>query len=172
MTDNERQFYLDVKEKYPESFKNRRVFEGGSLDHNGTTRTYFEFCDYIGVDWRAGKSVDVVSLIHEYRDKPDGYFDTVISGATLEHDAYWKQSLKRMIELLKVGGDMVLCWAIQGFGRHCMEAASAENYYRELSVEEVLKEISQYAQFEMIDVFDKKNYGNRNLGFLYFGGKK
>ena len=57
--------------------------------------------EYVGLDWRPGPGVDVVSLVHEY--KPGRHFDTVISTEMLEHDPHWRESVQRMIELVKPG---------------------------------------------------------------------
>ena len=98
-------YYLASKNR--SMFNSDRILECGSLDVNGSLRVFFEDKEYIGVDWRPGKGVDCVSLIHEYRDKPDEYFDLVISTEMLEHDPHWKKSIQRMLDLLKIGGNLI-----------------------------------------------------------------
>ena len=95
-----------IKESAPDIFEHSRVLECGSLNVNGTPRPLFEECEYVGVDWRDGPGVDVVSLTHHYMDN-DG-FDVVISTEMLEHDPYWLVSISNMVSLLRPGGDLIL----------------------------------------------------------------
>ena len=85
-------FCLEVRDKYPDAFKNKRVLDCGSLDINGSNRYLFDGCTYIGIDLGPGKNVDQISLIHEFTD-PEG-FDTIISTECFEHDMYWDKSLR------------------------------------------------------------------------------
>ena len=43
-------FCLYVKEKYPTFFNNKKVLDVGSGDINGNNRYLFEDCDYFGCD--------------------------------------------------------------------------------------------------------------------------
>lgn len=99
-------FLAEVKQAHPELFRSVRVVEFGSYDVNGTPRHLFADCEYVGVDWRAGPSVDVVSLFHEY--VPSEPHDVAICVNTLEHDPYWAFSLPAMARSLKPGGALIL----------------------------------------------------------------
>lgn len=93
-----------IKKDYPEYFFKKRVLDIGALDINGANKELFEDCEYIGLDVIEGKNVDVVSIAHRY--KPKELFDVVLSTNSLEHDIYFKLTLKNMVELLKPKGFM------------------------------------------------------------------
>jgi hypothetical protein len=98
------------QEKYEIYFQNvERVLEVGSYYVNGSVRDYFSnVATYIGIDWREGPNVDVVTLAHEMAfDLP---FNTIISASMLEHDPYWELSITRMVELLRDDGGLFLSW--------------------------------------------------------------
>ena len=53
-------FFLMLKQKFPQMFSEVDVLEIGSLDINGSIRGLFDAKTYIGVDLDNGPSVDVV----------------------------------------------------------------------------------------------------------------
>ncbi len=128
--------WLDrMKDRYPEAFAAKRVFEGGSMEFEGSVRPWFDSAtEYVGCDWRAGPLVDHVGFIHEYREKPDRYFDTCICVATLEHDPYWRLSLNWMMWLLKRGGWMIISAASHGHPEHERDIAPG-GYYGNVSID-------------------------------------
>ena len=119
-------FLNKLKNRYPQKFKNVRVCEFGSLDINGSCRDFFENCDYVGVDWREGKGVDVVSLAHEF--KPKEKFNVVISTEMLEHDKYANKSIWNMIDLLRPGGLLIITCAGKSRNRHEIECGVGRHY--------------------------------------------
>jgi hypothetical protein len=105
-----RHFWKQTSLQYPRYFNDPSVvIELGAMNINGSIREYFNCKNYTGVDWRAGKGVDIVSLTHELK-LPVACFDAVVSASMLEHDPYWKQSLFKMAELMRGDGIMVLSW--------------------------------------------------------------
>jgi len=145
MHDVNRIFWLRCKLKYPRFFKDpSKVIEFGSIDINGSVREFFEAKEYIGVDWRGGKGVDLISIAHEV-DFESESFDTVVSASMLEHDPHWKKSLCKMIELMKQDGVLFLSWgsalntthnidvAPDGFF-HALKAGSVINYLEALGL--------------------------------------
>ncbi len=88
--------------KYGKHIKraNARILECGSLNVNGSIKDILEVDtnknEYVGLDWRAGNYVDVVSLAHEYN--PGHQFDSVLSASMLEHDPYWDKSITNMVK--------------------------------------------------------------------------
>lgn len=140
-------FILRMKERHPVMFSEmKRVFEAGSLDINGTPRPYFKGAKYIGLDWRKGPGVDIVSLMHEYKGHKDGSFDLVISTEMLEHDPYWAESIQNMCRLIRKGGSLLVTCA--GPGRHAHDVAtSPENeYYQNRSVGDLIQAIAYPAK--------------------------
>ena len=101
-------FWNYCKERYARYFSgNVSVLEVGSFNVNGTVRQFFSVGKYVGVDWRAGEGVDVVSFAHEMALEE---FDCVISASMLEHDPYWMKSLSKMVQHLKKDGILLLSW--------------------------------------------------------------
>lgn len=99
-------FCQQVKNTFTDYFINKDVLDVGSQDINGSNKIFFENCNYTGLDIGPGKNVDVICKIHQYN--PGKQFDTIISTEMLEHDEHLEYSLKKMLELLKPGGLLVL----------------------------------------------------------------
>lgn len=99
-----------IMEDTPPNFADARVLEVGSYDVNGTIRPLFAGAlSYLGVDWRRGPKVDLVSLAHEI-PLGVGPFGVVASASMLEHDPHWAASLDRMVDLLHRMGVLLLSW--------------------------------------------------------------
>ena len=110
-------FVQSVRQKHPYYFQNKFVLEIGSLNLNGSVRQLFNNCNYIGIDVGPGKDVDIVCMGHEY-NAPDNSFDMVLSCETLEHDPHWKLTFKKMIDLCKPGGLVLMTCATTGRQEH------------------------------------------------------
>lgn len=96
-------FCKSVKEQHPTFFVEKNVLDCGSLDINGNNQYLFKRCTYVGIDVGVGRNVDVVSPTHKYN--PDKKFDVVISTECFEHDMFYQESLKHIVNfLLKPGG--------------------------------------------------------------------
>ena len=133
-----------ARQVYPLVFACERVLECGSYDINGSARGLFTAQAYTGLDWRPGPGVDVVGLAHEYAD--DRGFDTVISTQMLEHDPHWRLSLRRMWELLRPGGTLIVTWAGPLTARHEVHTAPEAGYYAGLALADVVEELAGYAR--------------------------
>ena len=108
--------------KYPEYFTGSiSVLELGSYNINGTVRDHFKVKDYVGVDWRSGPGVDIVSYAHTLN--LGRKFHTVISASMLEHDPHWASSLKAMVDHLHPEGAIFLSWGSALCPVHCDEVA-------------------------------------------------
>ncbi len=141
-----REFVTRMKAAHPGVFKGR-ILECGSMDINGNPRAYFDASEYVGIDWRPGAGVDEVALIHEYRGRPDGYFDTVVSMETLEHDPHWEKSVRRMVELLKPGGSLLITCGGPGREKHCVETSPQGGYYGNVDLGDLHKLVYATATF-------------------------
>jgi len=118
-----RVFWKGAAERYPRYFNDpSTVIEFGSMMINGSIREYFTCQNHLGVDWRAGQNVDLVSLAHDVPFPPP-LFDTVASASLLEHDPYWGRTLAKMIECMKPDGILIATWGAAMNGPH--EHASA-----------------------------------------------
>ena len=156
----QKEFIKSVKQKFPTMFVNKTIIDFGSLDINGSNKEWFENCNYTGVDISEGKNVDYVSKCHEYIDNIK--YDVVISTEMLEHDMYWKESLKNMLSLLKSKGLLILTCATTGRPEHGTRRSDPftspftskidewKDYYKNLTIEDVAsiikpkKNFSQY----------------------------
>ena len=153
-------FIKKVKKLYPDSFKNKRVIDFGSLDINGSNKKWFVNCNYTGVDICEGKNVDYVSRCHDFID--DNLYDVVISTEMLEHDMYWKKSLNNMFSLLKNEGLLIITCATTGRPEHGTRKADPFtspfttkisqwcDYYKNLTIEDVasiLKPKKNFSKF-------------------------
>jgi hypothetical protein len=136
MHEEVRDWFGELRRQYLEAFVCDSVLECGSYNVNGSVRGLFAAREYVGLDWRPGPGVDVVSLVHEY--KPGRRFDTVISTEMLEHDPHWRESVQRMIELVKgrtpfgLGGTLIITCAAPGRGEHELACSPEAEYYHEI----------------------------------------
>jgi len=123
----EQKNYLDkIKQKFPEAFKNRKVLDIGSFDVNGNEKSWFENCDFTGLDIGPGPGVDVVCSAHEY-NKPDGTFDTIISCECWEHNPFYRESILNAIRMLKTGGFFIFTCATTGRPVHGTKSQDEED---------------------------------------------
>lgn len=109
-------FVNSVRERFPEHFSGVSVLDVGSADINGNNRQHFTEYEYIGLDIAPSKNVDVITPVHLY--EPEQQFDVVISTECLEHDAFYTQSLKKMVDLIKDEGMFVFTCATTGRPEH------------------------------------------------------
>lgn len=72
------EFIEITKSIFPEMFVGLKVLEIGSLDINGSVRSFFDNCDYTRLDIAPGRGVDVVCEGQKY-DAPSASFDVVLS---------------------------------------------------------------------------------------------
>jgi SAM-dependent methyltransferase len=162
-----------VKYAHDEFFVGTSVLDIGSLDINGNNRYLFEQCNYTGIDIGDGPNVDVVCSGHLFKSKD--LFDIVISTECFEHDEYWQQTLKNVINnLLKDGGLFLFSCAAPGRPEHGTKRTSPKDspftndYYRNLSEADIRSVLDCDALFS--------NYKfKRRIDFpqdLYFYGIK
>jgi hypothetical protein len=140
MHKSNRLFWQYCKDSYPEYFAGDiKVLEYGSYNINGSVRDYFGSVQkYIGIDWRVGPGVDLVSLAHNV-DLPE-CFDTVISASLLEHDPYWSESLDNMVMHLDYNRILILSWGAALNAEHCLLEAP-DGKFHALKAELVLTKI-------------------------------
>lgn len=111
----QREFFHDMQQKFPERFSSVRVLEVGSLDINGTVRDFFTDCDYTGVDLSEGPGVDVVGQGQELA-YPDDSFDVVVSAECFEHNPYWWETFVNMTRM--ASGLVLFTCATHGRAEH------------------------------------------------------
>ena len=149
--DQQRRFLARVAEFFPQLFVSSRVLEIGSLDVNGSARSFFTDCDYIGLDVAPGPGVDVVCGGHEY-DAPNGTFDVVLSMETMEHNPHWIDTVSNMVRLARTGGLVIISCASLGRPEHGTRRSDPESspltielgwdYYRNVSEAELHRAVA------------------------------
>ena len=109
-------FFRSLKEEAPEVFKNSKVLEIGSYNVNGSLRSFFEDCNYVGVDLTDGPGVDIVCSGHLF--KSDHLFDVSISSECFEHNPFYKETFQNMTNLTREGGVVAFTCAATGRPEH------------------------------------------------------
>lgn len=113
----QRDFCLSVKDRFPAFFVGKWVLDIGSLDVNGNNQYLFEDSGYIGVDLLPGRNVDLASMGHELQF-PDASFDVIISTECFEHDMHYAKTLRNIYRMLKPGGLFLFSCATTGRPEH------------------------------------------------------
>jgi len=155
MHDAVHRFIQRVRDANPAAFQVESVLEVGSCDINGSPRQYFKGAtDYVGVDWKEGPGVDIVSIAHKFKGRPDGYFQFVISTEMLEHDPHAQASIQRMMALLAPKGSLLITCA--GIGRHShdIETSPKGGYYANVSAAFLSATILSTGRFKSVLIED------------------
>lgn len=113
--------FLKRELKYSE-IAGMEILEVGSQDVNGSPREVIQTLNpgkYVGVDFAAGRGVDVVLDVANLSIKfGQEAFDVVISTEMLEHAKDWRAAVQQMKDVLKVGGLLVVTTRSKGFPYH------------------------------------------------------
>jgi len=172
-------FTLFVKHILPDYFKNKKVLDVGAGDINGNNRFLFEDCEYEGNDVIEANNVTIVSRTKDLPYEKET-FDTIISTECFEHDPEYKESFKKIYEMLKPDGLFLFTCASTGRAEHGTRRTSITDsygtignipdmmdYYKNLT-EQDLNEVLKVK--ELFTVWD--TYYNREKCDLYFVGIK
>lgn len=129
----------ELRVKYPEFTEKGLCIDGGSRNMNGSVSFYLgPDVEYIGIDKDdrdelTGDPVGGVTwkgYMHEYPGNEIA--DLVTCFNTFEHDPYWKESVTRLVELLKPGGLFVFQLICSGKPHGAIYAE--KEYYNNMSV--------------------------------------
>lgn len=148
---NQFDFVSLVKQYFPASFSGGRVLEVGSLDINGSIRSFFLGGSYTGVDVAAGPGVDEVCQ-GQLVGHPTGEFDVAISCECMEHNPYWVETVSNMFRMTKPGGLVIVSCATTGRAEHGTTRTSGSDsplsisigweYYHNVSLNEFKRAIN------------------------------
>ena len=159
-------FLFNIKKRVPEFFDNKIVLDVGGGDINGNNTHLFTDCIYISNDVIDAPNVN---LVCRTKDIPlSTRFDTIVSSECFEHDPQYKESLSRIMQLLKPGGLFAFTCASTGRAEHGTLAniEDMKDYYKNLTMEDIMEviDINSFSDCEF--TFNPKSYD------LYFYGIK
>lgn len=164
-----------LAKRYPDFFSNKSVLEIGSLDINGTIRTFFTDCNYIGLDVGQGKGVDIVCRGEEY-DAPENSFDVTCSTECFEHTDKWAEIFSNMHRMTKQNGLIFFTCASVGRGEHGTTRTTPNDspftyqtdYYRNLT------EGDFSSIFRIEEMFNewKFEFGQETCDLYFYGIKR
>jgi SAM-dependent methyltransferase len=167
-------FLKQVKKEMPHKFRLRKVLEVGSKSINGSSRKYFWFCDYTGIDLSAGKGVDIVmDFANEWKCENFKKYDVVISTEMMEHCENWEGALQNMFMALKSGGLFIMTCASEDRLPHGTNEAHPEcspdtnEYYRNISKEDFKSVLPS----ELFDIYVLMNARDKQ-DLQFYGIKK
>lgn len=168
-------FLKIMKTVYPDYFRNKKVLEVGSLDINGSIRSLYEDCEYIGIDIGWGLGVDLVCDASKL-DWPDNIFDHVVSTECFEHNPNWIATFTNMHRMCKPNGLVLMTCASDPRPEHGTTKSGPQfspftaelfkDYYKNLS------ETDFYDNLNINDMFTKHQFYYHIHGDLYFWGIK
>lgn len=87
---------------------NSKILDVGSYNVNGTYKSLFQDCDYIGIDITHGSNVDIVCTDPYDYPFDIGSFDIVICGQVLEHTKHPWKLVAEIYRVVKIGGYVCL----------------------------------------------------------------
>lgn len=145
-----------IKNKFPESFKGKRVLEVGSLDINWSVRGFFEGCEYVWIDLWEWPWVDLV--MDFTKDLPNTLwdkFDTIISTEMLEHCKEYKKALQNMSYCLKSWWLLLITCAWEWRPEHWTTRSSPKSapftndYYKNILKEDFNEILPYFNNYEI-----------------------
>lgn len=174
------QFVEYAKTQLPHHFKEVVVLDVGSGDINGNNRYLFEDSKYVGNDVAEHANVDFVCRT---KDLPfeDERFDTIVSTECFEHDPEYKQSILKIIQMLKKGGLFVFTCASTGRPEHgtrrttqndnvgCINhLEDMQDYYKNLTIED----IQEFVDLDEVFIYWRSYYNPKTCDLYFLGVKK
>ena len=171
------EYFEKLKNKFPIFFKNNKVLEIGSLNINGTCRSFFDNCDYIGVDLGPGNGVDIVCE-GQNLDHPANSYDVVLSSNCFEHNPFWIETFNNMYRMTKPDGLLIMTCASDGHKEHGTSRSSPKKspltikkgweYYKNLN------EIDFRKNFNIDSLFQEYEFSSNLVSkdLYFFGFKK
>lgn len=164
-------FINNVRAFFPDYFKKKNVLEIGSLNVNGSVRTFFENCNYTGIDVGTGPGVDLVCPGQDFPGKAQE-FDVIVSTEVFEHTEQWDTIFLNMLRMLKRDGLLTFTCASYGREQHgtsLFDAAASPltsgkvDYYKNLVEDDFIKAFRLDYWFSAYAIY-------RDMTDLYFVG--
>jgi SAM-dependent methyltransferase len=149
------EFISLVKENFPDFFEAKKILEVGSLDLNGSIRSFFSSnCEYTGVDLEIGKGVDL-AVPGQLLDLSSRSFDLTLSCECFEHNPFWVETFINMLRMTKQGGLVIMSCACYGRAEH-----GTKNSCPQASPFTVNQDWDYYCNLSSFDFEKKLNLNN------------
>ena len=171
-------FLSIISKIFPNFFINKNVLDVGGGDINGNNRHLFTDCSYTSNDVVSAPNVTIVCRT---KDLPISQtFDTIISSECFEHDPEYKESLLKIMELLKPGGLFTFTCASTGRPEDGTRQTSStesygtianiedmQDYYKNLTMDGIMEVLS-------MDLFSdcEFTYNPKSHDLYFYGIKK
>jgi len=123
-----KEFTEFAKQLFPSYFEEKTVLDVGSGDINGNNRYLFNKCSYFANDVIEAPNVNIVCKTKDLPFSKDT-MDTIISTECFEHDPEYRDSLKKIVSILKPGGLFVFTCASEGRPEHGTRRTSPKDSY-------------------------------------------
>ena len=169
----QQEFVKQVRNHFPEFFKNKKVLEVGSGEIGGTIRPLFEGGEYLGVDVSPGPAVDRACPGQDL-DEGSSSFNVVLSCECFEHNPFWLETFSNMLRMLSPGGLCVVSCALTGRTEHgtrrmdpqasLAESELYEDYYHNLCARDFKLRMNLDLHFECY--FFHENIFHKDLYFV------
>ena len=174
-----RNFTVHIKNSLPEFFKGKKVLDVGSGDINGNNRHLFSQCQYEGNDVIQAKNVTVVSKTKDLSFQ-DNTFDTIVSTECFEHDPEYKDSIAKIVRMLKPDGLFFFTCASTGRAEHGTRRTTPKDSYGTIgNIDTMIDYYKNLTEKDLNEVVNLNNvfsqwdtYYNSTSKDLYFVGIK
>lgn len=169
MHQGNRDFLDSLRVRFPEAFAlGARVLELGSLDINGSARTWWPHAEYVGLDRVAGPGVDLLVDANDPCWIVDfTVVDVLVSMSMLEHNEAWWLALEHGLRVCRRGGLIILSWGAEGNQHHAPEP------WRPVTVFEFFKWLSTRDDVEWLDgYFERDRHTPDATGCYNFIGRR
>lgn len=164
-------FAHEVKQMFPEYFDHVMIVSVGAANINGSLDEMFVGSWIEGVDLAPGEGIHHVGYFHTI-NIPVGYYDVVVCTELLEHDKYYKETMQKMLEVLRPGGLLLVTAAASlraPHGTHTSNPGDSPHtldYYKnvtEAMIREAFTPEEVFSKFEIRDIGeDIQFYGIKN----------
>jgi SAM-dependent methyltransferase len=168
----QRNFVKSIKDKFLDFFNNKKVIEIGSLNINGSIRSFFKDCEYLGVDVGEGKNVDLVCEGQKL-DHPNDFYDVSASCECFEHNPYWLETFINMHRMTKKNGLVFFTCATTGRKEHGTTKSNKDasplttwEYYKNLTSSDFELSVDLKSMFSFYEF--KINEASHDLYFYGF----
>ena len=168
-----------VKEILNFYFDSKTVLDVGGGDINGNNRSLFKDCNYNANDVIDAPNVTIVSKTKDLKFD-NNYFDTIVSTECFEHDPEYKESLKKIYELLKPNGLFVFTCAGYGRPEHGTRRTTPRDSYGTIgNLEDMtdyylnltIRDINNVLNLDNNFIFWDSYYNSKSKDLYFFGIK-